>query len=295
MHIFHFQSRVSIYCFRAYVNSTTSRLPGNLAPRQQEHPVHLAKGDYTRARALLEENLLLYSALGKPYRTAYPLFDLARLLFFSRHHDQAKTSAMAEESLALFQEVGNRRLIAYLLSLLGEIHLQQGEPARAREYCEKSLATFTELEYHIGIAESHMRLARMQAFQGDHAAARAHYEESWRSFKEKDAKELRATCLEGLGMVVAQQGAPAWAARLWGTAALTRAAIGAPMPPVYRVSYGQAVAAARSSIGEESFAAAWAEGRAMPLTQALTTHPPQEFVTHTPATGRSVQSPASEA
>jgi len=254
-----------------------------------------SQGDYTRARTLLEENLLLYAALGKPYRTAYPLCDLSRIFFLSRHNDQAKTCAMAEESLAFFQEVGNRRLIAYLLGLLGEILLQQGEPARAREYCEKSLATFRELEYRFGIAESHMSLARVKAFQGDLAAAREHYEQSWRSFKEKDAKELRAACLEGLGIVVAQQGAPVWAARLWGTAAAARAAIGAPMPPVYRVSYVRAVASARSKIGEESFAAAWAEGRAIPLTQALTATPPQEFVTHIPSTGRSVQSPASEA
>lgn len=170
--------------------------------------------------------------------------------------------------------------------------MQQGDPARAREYCEKGMAIFTELEYRVGIAESHMSLARVQAFQGDHAVARAHYEEGWRLLEERDAKELRATCLEGLGIVVALQGAPVWAARLWGTAAAARAAIGAPMPPVYRVSYVQAVAAARSMIGEEAFAAAWAEGRAMPLAQALSAAPAQEFVTHTPATSRSENSPA---
>ncbi|TMC16095.1 MAG: tetratricopeptide repeat protein, partial [Chloroflexi bacterium] len=255
--------------------------------REDLAQVLTSQGDYTRARTLLEENLLLYSALGKSHRTAYPLFDLARVFFLSRHNDQAKTYAMAEESLSLFQEVGNRRLIAYLQCLLGEILLQQGEPARARKYCEKSVATFSELEYRVGIAESHMSLARVQAFQGDHAAARAHFEEGWRLLEERGARELRATCLEGLGIVVAQRGAPVWAARLWGTAAAARAAIGAPMPPVYRVSYGQAVSAARSSIGEESFAAAWAEGRAIPLTQALTAAPSQEFVTHSPTTDRS--------
>ncbi len=262
--------------------------------REDLAQVLTSQGDYTRARTLLEENLLLYSALGKPYRSAYPLFDLARVFFLSRHNDQAKTYAMAEESLSLFQEVGNRRLIAYLQGLLGEILLQQGEPARAGEYCEKSVATFSELEYRVGIAESHMSLARVQAFQGDHTAARAHYEEGWRLLEERGARELRATCLEGLGIVVAQQGAPVWAARLWGTAAAARAAIGAPMPPVYRVSYGQAVSAARSSIGEESFAAAWAEGRAIPLAQALTASLSREFVTHSPTTDRSLRSPASE-
>ncbi len=243
-----------------------------------------SQGDYARARSLLEENLLLYSALGKPYRTAYPLYHLARVFFLSRN-DQAKTYAMAEESLALFQEVGNRRLIAFVQSLLGEIHLHQGEPVKAREYTEKSVATFRELEYRIGVAESLISLARVESLQGDLAAARIHYEESWRLLRERDAKELRAVCLEGLGVVAALQGKPGGAARLWGIAATTRAAIGTPMPPVYRVSYGRAVAAARSEVGEVAFAAAWTEGRTIPLEQALAATPTQEFARHAHAPG----------
>jgi predicted ATPase/class 3 adenylate cyclase len=243
-----------------------------------------SQGDYARARSLLEENLLLYSALGKPYRTAYPLYHLARVFFLSRN-DPAKTCAMAEESLALFQEVGNRRLIAFVQSLLGEIHLHQGEPAKAREYTEKSVATFRELEYRIGVAESLISLARVESLQGKLAAARTHYEESWRLLRERDAKELRAVCLEGLGVVAALQGAPAGAARFWGIAATTRAAIGTPMPPVYRVSYGRAVAAARSEVGEVAFAAAWTEGRTIPLEQALAATPPQELATNAHAPG----------
>jgi predicted ATPase/class 3 adenylate cyclase len=236
--------------------------------REDLAQVLTSQGDYARARALLEENLLLYSAMGKTYRTAYPLYDLARVFFLSRN-DLVKTRAMAEESLELFQEVGNKRLIAYVLSLLGEVFLQQGEPARARESCEKSIANFNELEYRTGIAVSLVSLARVESFQGELAGARTHYEECWGLLKERDSKELRAACLEGLGKVVALQGAPEWAARLWGTAATIRADIRAPMPPIYRVSYGRAVIAVRSKVGEEAFAAAWAEGRAIPLVQAM--------------------------
>jgi len=70
-------------------------------------------------------------------------------------------------------------------------------------------------------------------------------------------------------MLVASQGEHEWAARLWGAAEALREAIGAPMPPVYRATYEQAVALARAQVGEEAFAAAWAEGLAMPLEQTI--------------------------
>src|SRR6266513_2090450 len=58
--------------------------------REDLAPVLTSKGDYARARSLLEENLLLYSAMGKPYRTAYPLYHLARVCFLARN-EQAET------------------------------------------------------------------------------------------------------------------------------------------------------------------------------------------------------------
>jgi hypothetical protein len=42
-----------------------------------------------------------------------------------------------------------------------------------------------------------------------------------------------------------------------------------PLPPPRRVLHDQTVAAARAALGEEAFAAAWTEGRAMSLDQAV--------------------------
>jgi hypothetical protein len=41
------------------------------------------------------------------------------------------------------------------------------------------------------------------------------------------------------------------------------------MPPIYRPGYIQAVAAARESLSEEEFQAAWIEGSRTPLEQVL--------------------------
>ena len=60
-----------------------------------------------------------------------------------------------------------------------------------------------------------------------------------------------------------------WAARLWGKAEALRETVGAPMPPVYRADYEQAVAATRTALGEEAFDIARTEGRTMELEQVL--------------------------
>ncbi len=65
--------------------------------------------------------------------------------------------------------------------------------------------------------------------------------------------------------MVAVQGEPTRAARLWGTAERLRDTIRSPIPPVERALYERSIAAASTQLGEKAFAAAWVEGRSMPL------------------------------
>src|SRR6266567_3579762 len=230
--------------------------------------VFTAQGDYAGARVLHEANLLPYSALGERHYTDQALYYLAHVLFLSKG-DQAKAYDLAEESLSLFKEVGHKQSIGYALGLLGQMHLSQDELVRARQFSEESVAILKEIGDQGGTAESLNCLARLTARQGNLAAARALYEESWAVLSELGVKVQSAACLEGLGEVVAAQGEPGWAVRPWGAAAVLRAAIGAPIPPVYRTSYVQAVAAARALLDETTFAAQWAAGRTIPVKQAL--------------------------
>ena len=69
--------------------------------------------------------------------------------------------------------------------------------------------------------------------------------------------------------MVAEQGQFAWAAQLWGAAESLRETIGVSIPLVERANYEQAVAAARTQLGEKTFAARWAEGSSMTPEQAL--------------------------
>jgi hypothetical protein len=105
--------------------------------------------------------------------------------------------------------------------------------------------------------------------QGELSQALARYQESLALGREIGARNFIAAALEGVGAVAAAQGEPEWAARLWGRAQALRAAIGAPVPLVYRTDYERMLTNARVRLGEEAFARAWAEGEAMTLEQIL--------------------------
>jgi DNA-binding NarL/FixJ family response regulator len=65
-------------------------------------------------------------------------------------------------------------------------------------------------------------------------------------------------------------GQPARAAGLFGAAEALREALHAPLAPIARADYERDVAAARAQVDGPTWKAAWAEGRAMTMEQAVT-------------------------
>jgi ATP/maltotriose-dependent transcriptional regulator MalT len=228
--------------------------------------VFVVQGDYTKANTLLAENFTYLNASKERYYTAYPLYNQANILFLSRG-DPGQARALAEQSLTLFREVRNRRFIAYISLLLGQLDLQEGKESEARAQVEEGLATMEAVEDVYGICNALLALARVLMVQGDATGAQMRYEEVWERLKGAEAGEQAAACLEGLGEIQVAQGSPEWAIHLWGAAATIRATIAAPMPPVYRVSYLQALKAAREQANEEAFSSAWNAGRQWLLAQ----------------------------
>ncbi len=227
-----------------------------------------SQGEYARGRALFGESLALFRQLGNKGGIAVSLRVLAEVLLGSQ--DDPTVHALLEESLRLAREVGDKDSIAFCFSLLGQAVLSQGDADRARSLLEESVTLFRETGNRWGIAQSLSVLARGEVRQGNYAAARALYEESLAIAKAGNFQGHIALGLEGLAGVVSAQGEPIWAARLWGLAEALREAMGAPIPPIERVDYERSVAAVRTQLGGKAFAAAWAEGRTMPLEQAIT-------------------------
>ena len=122
----------------------------------------------------------------------------------------------------------------------------------------------------------------MALAEGDTAAARARLTEALTVLRDGGQVWGIPSRLQELAWVAQAQGQPERAARLWGAgAAQYQALLGRPVPAAQRLSSDaltlglptttreQAAEAIRVQLGEAGYAAAWAEGQAMPLEQAI--------------------------
>jgi hypothetical protein len=105
--------------------------------------------------------------------------------------------------------------------------------------------------------------------QGDYWTARALLRESLAICRELGGGLGIAQNLEWFAVVAAAQAQPERAARLLGAAEALREAKGALMQPADRARQERCIAAVRTALAEGEFVAAWAEGRAMSLPQAV--------------------------
>ncbi len=231
--------------------------------------VCLDRGEYARACAMYEECLVAFRELGDKVGIAASLYQMALGLFFSLS-DQERVPLLLEESLEHWDSQGGNALWSYLA---GQVALQQGDAAQARSLLEESVTLYKKMEDRWHTARSLSGLARVEAVQSNYTAARTLYEESLALCREVGDKNIAST-LEGLADVVAVQGDPTWAARLWGAAESLRIAMGTLIPPVYQADYERSVAAARAQLGKEAFTIAWAEGRGMTPEHVLAEREP---------------------
>jgi len=249
--------------------------------------MHLAitvgrQGDYSKGRVLFEENLARQRELGNKRGIAFSLCMFAQMLVDCQH-DSATVRSLPEEGLALFREIGDKWGIATAFMLLGQVALQQGDLPTASSLAEESVRLCKEVGHRwdtgpsiaIFASQAVAVLAKVADVQHDQVRARALFKESLDIAREVGDKVLIASGLESLAGVVAAQGEPVWATRLWGAAEALRETIGAPMPPVEHASYERATVAVHVYLGERTFAAVWAEGGTMTPEQVLLAREPE--------------------
>jgi predicted ATPase/class 3 adenylate cyclase len=221
--------------------------------------------DYAMARASLEASLDIRRAARDTRGIAIALNNLGMVAL--DQGDLAAAGALHRESLALAREVGNRNGVARSLANLGMVECAEGDYAAARLLFEESHAILRELGDREGVAIVLHSLADTAFEQGEWSAAGSYFSESLAILRELDHRVRIVFALEGVGALVAAQHEAARAARLWGAAQRVREDIGTPLAD--DAAFASRVAAARASLGDAAFDAAWAEGRALTLDQAV--------------------------
>ena len=185
--------------------------------------------------------------------------------------DVERATSILEDGIELMREAGDKWETSFMLAHLGMIYLDRGDQARATRNFEESLALSREVGAKFAGIVSLYNLARMAESRDDRKRAEVLYAEGLSLAAELSDKANAAYCLEGLAEVAGRRNDPERAVRLFGSAAALLEAAGDPLyaHAEDRTRYERAVEALRSRLGGATFAAAWSEGRAMEMGQAV--------------------------
>jgi DNA-binding CsgD family transcriptional regulator/tetratricopeptide (TPR) repeat protein len=225
------------------------------------------RGDYEQALVFARQSLALSRHLGDRRGMARALGLMGWVMHWQGDRDAA--GPLLEESLALARASDDERTIARTLLFLGDLRLRQGVHERATALLQESLLLYQRLGDGWSIAWALCALGQAARLQGDYERAVAHLQLSLSLYQDLGSKPEIPYPLDALALTAADQGHAERAACLWGAASAVRDSIHALLPPSYEADWAPTVEKVRTMLGEEAFAAAWAEGRALTLEQAL--------------------------
>lgn len=229
--------------------------------------VALFQGNPTMARELAGEGARLFQEVGEVWGTALALLHLGRAAVETG--DFAAACSLLEESVALFRVSGDRQRLALPVNLLGMVALRQGDYGAARLQFEEALAVAQEMGDAQFMADALLHLGAVALHWGDARESAALYQQSLTLYQGQGYKDGISESLSGLAEVAVLSGQPEQAARLCGAGEALREVSHSRLSPLRRAAYDRLVKGIRTRLADAAFAKAFAQGRAMELSQAI--------------------------
>ena len=229
--------------------------------------VMLDQGRYAQATRFFRESTAFYREAGDKLQITTLVGDLGLSAYLQE--DYATARSFVEESLALAQEAATRDAIAECLNRLGDLARCEGNDTQAEALYTESWNLFQQIGLKPHLAGTLHNLGYIALHRGDYGQAAARFTESLNLLQDIGDRKGMAECLMGLAGLASVQNDPQRAARLFGAAEALREALGATLWPANRLEYERNLASLRAQLDEDALAHAWAEGRQMALTEAI--------------------------
>ena len=227
----------------------------------------LANGEVDRANELADEGREIARRTGDLSTEVYA----ANTAGYARAHrgEFDVAERLLEESVRAARQLGNIRSVANWTRALGGIALTRGDYPKARLLLEESLDIHRTLGDPWGTSHSLSRLALVSLEVHDKDASRRLAAESLAIEREVGDRPGQLFNFEVLAGVAAAEGRPERAVRLYACASVLRQAVGSHAVEPGWPDHARQVADLRSALGDEAFAEAWAQGRAMSSDESL--------------------------
>jgi predicted ATPase/DNA-binding CsgD family transcriptional regulator len=247
------------------------------------------RGEYDRAARLYEESLALSREAGDARRIVWCLGGMGTIEAHRGNLERA--TALFEESVALARKSEYTAELGRALSVLGYALLLRGDHERATTLIEESAALYREQGHKSGLEHAIDLLGWAAILGGDYEQAKAFHKESLVLSLDAGVKVITAESIEGLACAVGAEGEGKRAAKLFGAAQMLREVVGYHHVPAEEALRAPHLATARSQLDVATWEAAFAEGKAMRLEEAVEyaiseeeVSPPTDAVPEQPST-----------
>ena len=223
--------------------------------------------DLSVTRRSYEEALAIARELGDRSAEAEALYNMSYPPAYEG--DVGTAVATLKQSRAMFEELGNGRGVADCMWLFAIVARLEGDTAAARTLVEESLRMHREAGDRFGATDALHVLGRIALAQGDLDTAGASFLEALANDEQVENRTGVGIVLDNLAARASALGHHVRAVRLVGASDAIKEAAGGHAPPPF-IDLPDPREAAREVLGDAAVDAAWAEGQAMTLDQAVT-------------------------
>ncbi|MGH2344967.1 MAG: tetratricopeptide repeat protein, partial [Chloroflexota bacterium] len=224
-------------------------------------------GDFAQAQVEYEEALSLWRAGGDPARVARALLSVGNIAFEQAEYDKARS--LYEEALAIEKQIGDRHTRVRILNNLGAVSAALGDHVGALALYEECVKVWEELGDRWSFAQQLTNIGDVASIVGAVERARDCFRRSLTMRRELDDREGIRETMHSLGFLAHQVGESDRATRLLAAAARLGEHLEWVLDAERQALYDRHVAGLQTTLGQEPFNAAWAEGHAMEYRQAI--------------------------
>jgi len=231
---------------------------------------HLAldQNDYEQARSFFLDSYTRLNDFGDRVSLTLLLNDLGLVSYLQEDYPIAR--AYSEQNLELCREIGSKFGMANTLNRLGDLARCEDDYGRADALYHDSLSLFKEIGEKAQSPSVWHNIAYVRLSQGKGVQAASLFNRALNEFRERGDKKGVMDCLTGLAGAAIQFGQPEKGALLLGASEMLNQEIGAPPRwPANHIAYKRHLSRLHEQMDETTFQAAWEEGRALTLEQAI--------------------------
>ncbi|HEX6709404.1 MAG TPA: tetratricopeptide repeat protein, partial [Rubrobacter sp.] len=255
-----------------WLEAALSRTTGVSTP-MRARALHVAgvladeRGLYDQARDLFDEGLSLWRSLGDTGNVATLLNSLAVIMYTTG--DVERGISLTEEALSIKRALDDEKGVETSLINLGEMLLTTGDLTRAQTLFEEGMKMARERGDSLSVNLTRLNLGILAVDQGEPDRAEVLLVAALHAFRQLGDVDAIVDCLDALGQAYAAKEHGILAAKLLGTAEAVREELAMPVRLAERDRYERFVALSRRGLEEPVWEAAWSEGRAMSLAEAI--------------------------